>query len=65
MFSDNDVLPATSFQDCGDTFEVEKQTALKGMLIAGYIMLIVPVRSLLGKLVVKFVLSFSPLLAHF
>ncbi|CBY25175.1 unnamed protein product [Oikopleura dioica] len=42
MLSENDVLPATNFQECGDTIEVAQTTALKGMLIAGYIMLIVP-----------------------
>ncbi|CBY40105.1 unnamed protein product [Oikopleura dioica] len=48
MLSENDVLPATNLQECGDTIEVSQTTALKGMLIAGYIMLIVPFFPLVG-----------------
>merc|ERR1712241_100337 len=48
MLSENDVVEQkTDFLDCNE-FEVEQQDALHGMLIAGYIMLIVPFFPLVG-----------------
>merc|ERR1711953_1565820 len=49
ILSENEVAPFTvAFQECEETVDIDKLNALKGMLICGYIMLIVPFFPLLG-----------------
>ncbi|CAG5077174.1 Oidioi.mRNA.OKI2018_I69.PAR.g8646.t1.cds [Oikopleura dioica] len=50
IISSNDVVPSNNVfpEHCGDTVEVNQATALHGMLIAAYIMLIVPFFPLVG-----------------